>query len=81
MSNFVIENDVPLPADAGTRQKYPFGALEVGDSFFVAGVKSKQISGTAAQYSRRHGIKLIVRTEGDGVRVWRGEDPVAEAAE
>lgn len=78
MSDFVIENDVPLPESA-TRQKYPFGELKVGESFVVPGVKSKQISGTAAQYSRRHGIRLIVRAEGEGVRVWRGPDPDAKA--
>lgn len=72
---FVIEDDVPLP---GRAQKYPFDQLSPGQSFVIPNMTSKKITGTVAQFARRKGWTLMVRAEGDGVRVWRGADPTAE---
>jgi hypothetical protein len=68
----IVEKGIPLPASEKSQPKqYPFGTMEVGDSFFS--IVSKQ---TLWQYcSRQHKLdsskKFTVRPEGRGSRVWR----------
>lgn len=74
-----INKGVPMPAIAGGRKIYPFGAMEIGESFFVPGVKSKKVSAAAGAYQGRHGNlkKFSTRTVTEngvlGVRCWRVE--------
>lgn len=74
-----IEKNIPVPAHgADNRVRYPFHAMEVGDSFYVARqgedtvdalVKRLRTSSGAA--GRRLQRKFVVGIENDGVRVWR----------
>ena len=67
---YEIEKNVPMPNGRhGRGPKYPWKDMKVGDSFFVSGT-------TTANISRSANIQLgagCYRTtkEGDGVRVWR----------
>lgn len=73
---FKIERGVPLPErghnTGGRPAKYPFAALEAGESVFVPGIKG---AGGILTRLRKEGRELVSRivTEGDarGVRVWR----------
>lgn len=79
---FEIDNDVDIP---GLREdaygSYPFGKLQVGQSFFVptptVSIVNK-IRSAASKYSKRHaGLKFITRSrlenDVDGLRIWRAE--------
>jgi hypothetical protein len=69
---FVIESDVPI--QSRTKQcKYPFAKLEVGDSFFVPGIKMSVLSSAASGARKRTGFKFTTRTVDGGVRTWRTE--------
>ena len=72
MSDFVIEKGVPAP-EARYRNKYPFGEMEVGDSFFVPGGEAGKLSNSASVYARYHGrkLKFSARKVEGGARVWR----------
>ena len=71
MSEFVIEKSVPLPG-----RKVPgnprelLAKMEPGDSFFVPQRDEKEGNRLRAA-ARYHNIKLAIRAEGDGMRVWR----------
>lgn len=75
MSEFTIEKGIPVPKQvgAGRRNKYPFDAMEVGDSFFIKDTKVKTISRTCGHHGKRLGRKFASRTVDGGVRVWRTE--------
>ena len=64
---YAITKGVPIPAPV--RNKYPFDALFVGDSFFVPNTKIENLPIKKA--ARRTGFKFTGRKEGTGVRVWR----------
>ena len=79
-----IEHDIPIPLPrVGRFRLYPFGAMEVGDSFWAPRT-NKQISASASSFVRRINAKLkegepkivlmVRKVEQDGVagaRVWR----------
>jgi hypothetical protein len=66
-----IEQGIAIPF-AGKR-KYPFPSMNVGDSFFVeADFKTQaSIRSNSSFYGKRHGVKMVARVEGNGIRVWR----------
>ena len=64
-----IEKGVP-PPPTHKGKKYPFGDMDVGDSFLVPGAKVTTLSVAKRDYERG-GRKFICRTVDDGVRVWR----------
>lgn len=70
----VIEKGVPIPPSSGggRKPKYPWREMKVGDSFFVEGEPIK-LRNSLYPLATRHNIKLTIRTEGNGVRVWRVE--------
>ena len=75
-----IEKSIPLagrPASQNKKPNYPYGEMEIGDSFFVAGdIESKRAVIGAYGYSSRHaGFKFAARAESGGLRIWRVEDP------
>lgn len=74
MSSIVIEDGVPMPRPLreGGGCKYPFQALEVGQSFFVLASR-ETLSTPASRWGKRLGRKFAVRKEGQGQRVWRVE--------
>lgn len=69
--DFKIEKGVPIP---GSRAKYPFVEMEIGDSFFVEvgedqrRITSQRISGSSQNYGEK---KFSVRTVKGGLRIWR----------
>jgi len=72
-----IEKGVPLPASgAGRPSKYPWGDMEVGDSFF-AEAKPESMHTQAAFAGRKYGRRFTTRKRTEngvaGVRVWRVE--------
>lgn len=74
---FEIEKNLPLPerqrGTPGRNAKYPFAKLEVGDSFFIPGIKVQSASRNANYHSMRLGRKFVCRTVDGGVRIWRIE--------
>jgi hypothetical protein len=64
-----IEANVPLPP--AKQAKYPYARLKVGESFFVKGKKIHDMGGSTAYWSKRLNTQYVIRTEGDGVRIWR----------
>lgn len=81
MSNFIIEEDVPLPGRPGPRtgkSKYPFAAMEVGQSFLVGSdVKPSTVRSAIGAFMKGYPQRrFAVRVVEGGTRVWR----VADAA-
>lgn len=75
VNEFHIEKGIPVPKQvgAGRKNKYPFDAMEVGDSFFVKDIKVKTISRTCGHHGKRLSRRFASRTVDGGVRVWRTE--------
>jgi hypothetical protein len=70
---FKIEKNVPLPVayiDGGFR-KYPFGDLQVGDSFEFPKEQYERITKAASSFGIRNGSKFSVSSK--KFRVWRVE--------
>lgn len=69
-----IETGIPITdrraATNASRAKYPWAALEVGQSFF-ADIDPNALRAAAFRYGKRHGKEFKVRTDGDGARAWR----------
>lgn len=71
MSKFVIEKAVPLPKrKVSEDHRKLLTKMEPGDSFFVPQRDQKEGNRIRAA-ARYHNIKLAIRAEGDGMRVWR----------
>ncbi len=63
----------PIPSPKGNT-KYPFGALLVNESFFIAGEKdTHRVLSAANRWTKNHSGKFTARTVSGGVRVWRTE--------
>jgi hypothetical protein len=75
MSEYKIDKDVPVPEKFTS--KYPFGDMEVNDSFFVEGTDKKtmrRLIGASNWASKRYpATRYSVRKVDGGVRVWRIE--------
>ena len=65
-----IEKGVPMPAGSGGWGKYPWRKMQVGDSFRVERSQMAR-EGYRPSPPPSLGLKVSVRKEGDGVRVWR----------
>lgn len=63
-----VEKGYPIPERRCT--KYPYGKMDVGDSFYCTEERTRLYS-SSSQYGLRNGMKFSVRKEGDGYRVWR----------
>lgn len=70
---FEIENSVALPASGrGRPPKYPFHAMEVGQSVFVEGQTTQGLAPMAARlHGKAHGKTFTSRSQDGGVRIWR----------
>jgi hypothetical protein len=66
---YKIEKGVPIIG----RQKYPFGEMEVGDSFLADEALLDRLRAAAAHFGKNHNKKFAVRQVPEGVRVWRVE--------
>lgn len=72
---FVIEKNVPIPSGAGKDgrlSKYPFGLMEVGDSFLAPEEQRNAVRSMATYHTRKTKQQFVVRKAEDGkVRCWR----------
>lgn len=76
MTQYVIEKGVPVVDSRGRPNVYPFGQMEIGDSFFASKDTDKSlhmntVRRAASAWATRHGVKMIVRKVEGGVRIWR----------
>ena len=67
---YEITKDVPVPQPI-KRHNYPYRDLQVGESFWVAGISMQSLCNSNRRQSKALARKFICRKEGDGVRVWR----------
>lgn len=69
---FEIEKGIPIPIHhrPGRTRKYPFGEMDIGDSFYVE-APQRRISEAASKYGKKHCEKFATRTENGGCRCWR----------
>lgn len=72
---FKIEKNVPMPEGPRSYPKgklrYPFSDMNIKDSFLVKDANVNKISAAARLWGARHGVKFVIRTVADGIRVWR----------
>ena len=78
MSEIKIDKGVAVaPIRRRGKPFYPWADMARGDSFFVPGKTTDQMSPTVVSHRKRHGGKYVTRavTENGvkGVRVWRVE--------
>lgn len=72
-----IDKNIPLPAGggkhSGPKRKYPFHDMAVGDSFFVPGKRTTDLSPSVTQFRNKYAPESMftTRAEPGGVRVWR----------
>jgi hypothetical protein len=68
-----IEKGVPIPPVNSQFLSWPFGQMEVGDSFEVPLDKRERCRSAVSSYSRQHpGLKFTVQKTGDDTwRCWR----------
>lgn len=75
-----IDKGIPVPFPTGGRSfVYPFEDMEVGDSFFVQGKTSDQLTNAAAHYRKKNGWGFSARNVEEsvdeitkkGARIWR----------
>lgn len=71
---FIVDEDVLVPTPAN--MKYPFGIMDVGDSFFVEDCNENlrnKITLAGRQWSKRRGSErtFVSRKEDGGIRFWR----------
>lgn len=65
---FEIEKNVEVPTSASM---YPFGQMEIGDSFFVPEAKHGGCAAAAYKFARENGVKFSFRKVEGGRRIWR----------
>lgn len=67
-----IQKNVPIPARAKKKSKYPFEKMAVGDSF-SASVKPAGVYASAQKWAKDNNAdaRFVVRAEGEGSRCWR----------
>jgi len=70
-----IEKEIEAPKKH-PNAKYPFNAMDVGDSIFFEGEKLSPWCKpyvAAQSWGRKHGVKFQGRTVEGGMRIWRIE--------
>ena len=68
---FKIDKGIPVPPKRGRVPKYPWREMEVGNSFFVPGMKIGAAGSRAASAKKATGWTFRCRSEDGGVRFWR----------
>ena len=68
----MIEKNISLPNGSdGTRGKYPWSQMQIGDSFLVPGKTSSTMSGCAFYQGTKRSARYACRNVDGGCRVWR----------
>lgn len=65
-----IEHGVEIPS-ARVVYAYPYGDMDVGDSFCVPVEARQKVLNANWKASKRLGMRFRAKTEGEVVRVWR----------
>ena len=69
-----IEKNIPIPVKSSTTlSKTPHTEMEVGDSIYLTGTGVKRQYQIIRTYSWRTGKKFCVKSDANGMRVWRIE--------
>ena len=69
---YAIERGVPVPAQWGRSNSYPFSRMEVGDSFYVAAaLEAENVRMASRKHGERHGQRYTTRKVANGHRCWR----------
>lgn len=75
ITEVVVENGIAMPdVVRGSRVKWPYEVLEVGESFLVPGEGKNLVVGVCARnkkFSERLGRRFTAKRVEGGVRVWR----------
>lgn len=62
-----VDKNIPFPTS-----RYPFGDMEVGDSFLLpTEVRRASVHSLAIRFGRDKGIKFSIRKTPEGFRCWR----------
>jgi hypothetical protein len=64
----VIEKNVPVPEH---KNQYPMRYMAVGDSFVRSYGDYRSAYDSMRNLARYYGMKVVIRREGDMMRVWR----------
>ena len=67
---YQIDSDVP-PPQPRKRHNFPYEQMQVGESFWVSGMKMQSLCNVNVRQAKRLKRKFACRKEGDGIRVWR----------
>ena len=67
-----IEKGIPMPEPRET-QPYPWGEMEVGDSFLARTNNVRTVGPMCTKAARKTGFKFAYRKTEEGIRVWRVE--------
>jgi hypothetical protein len=68
---YTIQKGVPISRptlEVGSRRKYPFDRMEVGDSIVVDHERARV---AAHQHAKKTNKKFTMRKEGNHYRIWR----------
>jgi len=68
---FKIEKNVPAPIKRHPSTIYPYGEMEVGDSFFAPEEMKTRLRTAATVFKRKTGRNFTIRQVEGGIRVWR----------
>jgi hypothetical protein len=80
MNDYKIEKNVPMadsPCGRGSRKKYPFDQMEVGDSFLILCKEGEEKRATSIRVSSSmyrytfFGKRFSQRSVKGGIRIWR----------
>lgn len=70
-----VEKNIPIPArtkTGGRKPLYPWGKMEVGDSFaFPKTTKKTTASSLAYRQGKMNHKKFAIRVMAEGIRCWR----------
>ncbi len=67
-----VESGIPLPKrPAKGPTKYPWTALEVGQSFLIPGGTLANLRSSCTQAGKRYKMKFVARQVANNVRIWR----------
>ena len=74
-----IDKGIPFPGTSKRGSRYPWEAMQVGDSFFVEGAP-KGLHAQAAAKKIKITVRKVTERGKEGVRVWRLASPTRRAA-
>ena len=64
-----LQRGIPIPPKKnGQAPKWPIRQMQIGESFYAP---KKANAGSFYSQAQKHGIKIVTRREGRGLRVWR----------